>query len=75
MTVRDLLGDELGWKANCKYWTRNSFHSVRDCDHPFYCVTSGNMSVGAERVGDFTDAHNIGVRTRARLQAYDRKLL
>ena len=53
MTVRDLLGEELGWKSGCKYWTRNSFHSVRDCDHPMYCITSGNMFIGAERVGDF----------------------
>ena len=64
VTVRDLFGEELGWKAGVKYWTRNAFHSVRDVDHPMYTIVSGNMFVGAEHVGDFSGDATASIASR-----------
>ena len=43
VTVSDLFGEELGWKAGVQYWTRNASHSFRDVDNPMCTIVSGNI--------------------------------
>ena len=67
MTVRELLGDELKWNKATKYWTMNSFLSVRDVDRPIYTITSGNLWVGTNKDIDRDTNKNIDRDTLLRI--------